>query len=81
MEEGWDFIDEHLLPDPAQRDWMEARDAVLPILEAGAHPADAVTLIMVGHPPRPMPLDPSVIAAELGAARDDSGQVPDWRLE
>jgi hypothetical protein len=77
LEEGWTFVDEHLLPGPAERTWMAARDAVVSALEGGADPAARAELVIEGHPTRPVPLDPFAIAAALGAGT----QGAPWRLE
>ena len=81
LEEGWSFVDEHLLPGPSERDWMAARDALLAAAESGGAHEPAVTLIIEGRAPVQVPRDPMAVAAELTAARGESGEVLEWRLQ
>lgn len=81
LEGGWEFVDRHLLPGQAERDWMAARDAVLEALEQGLVPGAPTRLLIEGQPPREVPLDPFAIAAELAEARAEDAPTPDWQLE
>lgn len=75
LDEGWDFVERHVLPGPAERLWMTARDAVFEALEAGADLEGTGRLVVEGRPDGEVPLDPFAIVAALG---EEPGT---WRLE
>jgi hypothetical protein len=80
LDGGWDFVDQHLLPGQAERDWMEARDAVLQALERGATPGAPSRLLIQGRPALEVALDPFAIVAELTRARSEGAPVGTWTL-
>ncbi len=77
---GWVFFDDHILPGTAEQDWMEARDAVLAALEAGADPEGTASLTFEGDHSVTVPLDPFAIAAALGQARIETEGPLNWSL-
>jgi len=82
LEDGWSFVEAHLLPGPAERAWMAARDAVVDALEAGADPEATFMLKVEGRGPAEfichrVPLDPFAIAAVL----EELPTGTSWSLE
>lgn len=76
LDEGWSFVDRHILPGPSERVWMAARDAVLRLLEQGTEPSAQASLEIEGRPAQAVPLDPFHIAAEL----EQAGPSVRWEL-
>lgn len=78
VEEGWSFFDQHVWPGPAERDWIQARDAVADALEQGADPRANARLRLEDGSERDVALDPGSIAQVLSTLPAEGSWTLEW---
>ncbi|MDA1265459.1 MAG: DUF695 domain-containing protein [Planctomycetota bacterium] len=77
-EDGWSFFDQYVWPGAAQRDWIQARDAVADALDQGADPSGSARLRLGDGSALEVALDPGAITEVLATLPEEAAWTLEW---